>query len=167
MKIYLANSLFSDADRNYNELLANLVRIKFEDIDLYVPQENMGINDKSNIATSQDIAKADVEKLKECDLVIAVLDGVEIDSGVACEVGIAYSLGIPVLGLLTDIRFNNSNLSSKMEIIEEDVYENSIMYRNLFVVGIIKENGRICPRIESLFNEIRWYDRVSKNICPF
>lgn len=168
MKVYLANGLFSESDRLYNQLLAEKIRSNFPDVELYVPQENMSINDKTKIATSQDIAKADVEMLKKCDLVVAVLDGVEVDAGVSCEVGIAYALDIPVLGLLTDIRFNMDSMEEKVEMMySKDVFENPTMYRNLFLTGIIRENGRICRDKRQLIHDMLYYDRLSKNILPF
>lgn len=36
------------------------------------------------------------------DLMIALLDGLTIDAGVASEIGVAYAKGIPVIGLYTD-----------------------------------------------------------------
>ena len=35
---------------------------------------------------------------------IALLDGLTIDAGVASEIGVAYAKGIPVIGLYTDTR---------------------------------------------------------------
>ena len=48
------------------------------------------------------IALADTEKVLESDLMIALLDGLTIDPGVASEIGVAYAKGIPVIGLYTD-----------------------------------------------------------------
>jgi nucleoside 2-deoxyribosyltransferase len=38
------------------------------------------------------------------DIVVAVLDGVDVDSGTAWEIGYAYAKGKPVVGLRTDFR---------------------------------------------------------------
>lgn len=150
MKAYLANSLFSQADRDYNEKVALTIRLAFPDLDLYVPQENMDINDKSKIATSLDIATADMSKLLASDYLIAIIDGNEIDAGVAAEIGAFSTTGRPIYALCTDVRFNNESLKQKMEIISEDSFENQIMYRNLFVVGLIKKRGDIYHRLEDL-----------------
>ena len=42
--------------------------------------------------------------IRSCSLLAAVLDGQEVDSGVAAEVGYACALGIPCFGLRTDLR---------------------------------------------------------------
>lgn len=155
MKVYVANSLFSEADRDFNEKLVKKLRGSFPGVDFYLPQENMGINDKSVLVTSRDIALGDRKELKESDLVIAVLDGNVQDPGVCCEVGIAYGWGMPVYGLLTDIRFNNDNLEGKMKVISEDVFENNVFYVNLFLKGIIDESGGCISRDkESLIEEL-------------
>jgi len=56
MKAYLANGLFSLGDRLVNERLAAAIRQAVPNIELYVPQENDAINDKSAYADSLAIA---------------------------------------------------------------------------------------------------------------
>ena len=92
---------------------------------------------------------------------IAVLDGVEIDSGVAAEIGLFSSLGKTIIGLCTDIRAqkieepNSKETLEKLSIITKDPIENQFLYRNLFVVGLIKQNGKIVGSIEELTKEIK------------
>jgi nucleoside 2-deoxyribosyltransferase len=50
------------------------------------------------------IYEGDVSALTTCDVVVAVLDGVEVDAGVACEMGYARALGKPIVGFKTDYR---------------------------------------------------------------
>jgi nucleoside 2-deoxyribosyltransferase len=42
--------------------------------------------------------------LEEADAVLAVLDGPDVDSGTAAEIGWAAAHGRPVIGLRTDVR---------------------------------------------------------------
>ncbi len=42
------------------------------------------------------------KRVLESDRMIALLDGLTIDAGVASEIGGAYAKGIPVIGLYTD-----------------------------------------------------------------
>lgn len=133
MKAYLANGLFSEADREFNAQLAWDLRFDNSKLGIYVPQENTEINDKSIVVTSQEIAHSDVKHLLESDILIAVLDGVEIDSGVAAEIGAFYMMGKPIYALCTDIRLNPSD--------KTDMFESPTLYRNLFVVGLIKNSG--------------------------
>jgi nucleoside 2-deoxyribosyltransferase len=47
--------------------------------------------------------------IRRSDIVVAVLDGVDVDSGTASEIGYAYGLGKRVYGLRTDVRQSGEN----------------------------------------------------------
>jgi len=155
MKAYLANGLFSLGDRFVNEQLAAAIREAVPGIALYVPQENEAINDKSAYADSLAIAQADLEMLQSSDVLIAVLDGVEIDSGVAAEIGAFSMLNRPIIGVLTDVRQQGRDNMQKIEALIRDGLENQFVYRNLFVVGLIKRNGVITSSIEETVKAIQ------------
>ena len=121
--IYLANGLFSQADRDFNLKIKEAVLSSVDNVSIYLPQENGEINDKQSVApTPKEIFEADNKFLDSSDIVIAVLDGVEIDSGVAAEIGRAAGNGSTVIGLCTDIRLNT---------------EKDSLYRNLYVLGAL------------------------------
>ncbi len=42
--------------------------------------------------------------IQKSDIIVAVVDGTDVDSGTAREIGYAYALGKPILGLRTDFR---------------------------------------------------------------
>ncbi|MFJ7972065.1 nucleoside 2-deoxyribosyltransferase [Psychrobacillus sp. NPDC096389] len=149
-KGYLANGLFGLGDRLINELVAKEVRAAIPGVDLYVPQENMAINDKAAYADSLAIARADMKALKESDFLVAVIDGVEIDAGVAAEIGAFSMLDRPIFGLYTDTRQQGRDNTKKIDALVADGTENQFMYRNLFVVGLIKQNGMIVNSVEQL-----------------
>lgn len=140
-KIYLANALFNLGEILVNEKLAKELRANIENLDLYVPQENGDINDKNAYADSLIIAEADYERLKDTDYLVAVIDGIEIDSGVATEIGIAFAQGKKVFALYTDSRQQGRDNTKKIDALMKDATENQFMYRNLFVIGIIKKSG--------------------------
>ena len=50
------------------------------------------------------IYEKDISALKRSDVVAAVLGAIEVDSGVAFEIGFAKALGKPVIGLKADYR---------------------------------------------------------------
>jgi len=62
------------------------------------------------------IARRNIEHLESADAVLAFLDGSDVDSGVACEVGWAAAKGIPVVGLRTDRRHCSDNLGSRFNL---------------------------------------------------
>ena len=89
IQVYLAGSMFCEADRMYNAYLAEKIREAVGDyIDLYVPQENQSINDKTKCANSHDIFWGDYNRLQNCDIFIARIDGDIPPSGTSAEIGI-------------------------------------------------------------------------------
>lgn len=168
MKAYLANGLFSTADQMLNKELAKQIRNELPFLDLYVPQENEALNDKSGYADSVTIFNGDNQYLDDADILIAVLDGQDIDSGVAAEVGrfIAFKeagneniVGASpryVYGLYTDIRQLGTENMQKIEALQKEGIENQFLYRNLYVVGAIKKHGKILTSMEALVNELRY-----------
>lgn len=152
MNIYFANDLFNDGTRMYNEHVVRTIEDELSDkVSVYLPQRNLGINDKNAYADSRMIAEADYTELKKSDLLIAVLDN--NDFGVGVEIGIAYEAGIPIIGLFTDVRQQGGNNPDKIKALTE-IGENQIAYVNLMGVGIIKNNGVIVNNLSSLIKEI-------------
>lgn len=149
-KVYFANGLFNNAQLKYNEYLVSRLRKNIlDDGTIYLPQENMAINDKDSYADSLMIFNGDNEHLDNSDLVIAILDGDTIDDGVACEIGRASALGIPILALYSDTRQQGSRNKDKLEALKL-VGENQFPYLNLYVSGAIKSNGNIVTHEEDL-----------------
>ena len=95
MRIYLAAPLFSQSEREYNKKLQKILESK--GFEVFLPQE-LGEENYEEIFSEL------IENLEKCDMVIAVLDGTQVDDGVAFECGYAYSKGIPIVGLRTDFR---------------------------------------------------------------
>lgn len=163
MKAYLANALFSDADSFFNSVLATKLRANIPDLELYVPQENDEINDKSAFADSTMIAKGDSEPLLESDFLVAVLDGAVIDEGVACEIGMFSMLDKPIFALFTDVRQYGRDNPKKINALIEDATENQFPYRNLFVIGRIKDGkGGVYSNRSDLVNAIKEYSKGGK-----
>lgn len=153
MKVYLANSLFNEADIMYNNHLAELLRANFDGIDLYVPQENEGINDKNAFADSKMITIADYNELKDSDVLVAVLDNA--DNGVSFEAGIAFERGMPIIGLFTDVRQQGRDNQKKIDALISDGTENQFIYHNLMEIGGIKIVGTIVDNKYDLVEELR------------
>lgn len=173
MKIYLANGLFSEADLRYNDYLADEIEMLGHTV--YAPQRNTAINDKTKAANSVAIYEGDTEKLKWCDIVVAVIDGPVVDAGVASEIGwIAgyneklgyaecmasqYGDGIvpkkQILGLFTDSRDGSKTyLEAKNEMLRDDVAESQYPYVNLYTVGAIKKWGKVFKSSKELLEYI-------------
>lgn len=155
-KIYFASPLFSNMEKNYNEYLVKEIRQTYPDVTVYLPQEQMEINDKESYADSKMIATYDTNALLESQLMIAVLDGPSIDVGVASEIGIAYQANIPILGLFTDSRQQGAENAQKITALKE-VAESQFPYVNLYTVGLIKLNGQVVNSEKQLIDSIQLY----------
>jgi nucleoside 2-deoxyribosyltransferase len=148
MKIYLAAPLFSESELSYNEMIYNeLTGIGAE---VYAPQMNAAINDKTKSADSVAIFRGDTEKLEWADAIVAVLDGPVVDAGVAAEIGYMAARGKTIYGLFTDSRESSRTaIPSKIELLSKPL-ESQFPYVNLYVVGAIKDNGSVFTSFDDL-----------------
>jgi nucleoside 2-deoxyribosyltransferase len=55
------------------------------------------------------LGSKNTESIRAADGMVAVLDGVDVDSGTAAEIGYAYGLGKRIYGLRTDFRLTGEN----------------------------------------------------------
>lgn len=156
MKVYFAAPMFAKSELIYNSYLVEKIRRKYPELSIYIPQENDAINDKTAYADSKMIALADTKKVEESQLIIALLDGITIDNGVASEIGVAYANGIPVLGLYTDSRQQGADNQQKLDALSA-VAENQFHYLNLYTVGLIKLNGQVYTSEEALLTGVNQF----------
>ena len=154
MKIYFAAPMFAKSDLLYNQQLVKEIRELSSELSIYLHQENEAINDKTAYADSRMIALADTEKVLASDLMIALLDGLTIDAGVASEIGVAYAKGIPVIGLYTDTRQQGGTHPKKIAALQEPA-ENQFHYLNLYTIGLIKLNGKVVSSEIELLSEVK------------
>ncbi len=154
MKIYFAGPMFAKADLLYNEFLVKQIRALDDSLEVYLPQENGAINDKTAYADSTMIALADTERVLESDLLVAVLDGSTIDAGVASEIGVAYAKNIPMIGLYTDTRQQGADNQKKLAALSETA-ENQFHYLNLYTIGLLKLNGTVATNEQDFLELIK------------
>ena len=153
-KIYFASPLFSEMELAFNKVLVEKIRKRFPGVEVYLPQEQMAINDKSSYADSTMIAQYDTDALLDSDLMIAVLDGAVIDVGVAAsEIGVAYHADMPILGLYTDSRQQGADNPQKIAALQE-VAESQFSYVNLYTVGLVKLRGEIVSSSDELLETL-------------
>lgn len=165
MKIYFGAPLFSDSERYYNKHVVDTLREKLgHKVDIYLPQENEAINDKSGFADSIAIAKADTEQLLESDLLIAIMDGQTMDVGLASEIGVAYANKIPIIGLYSDSRQGTYGNQKKIKALD-NIAESQFSYVNLYTVGLIKLHGKVLGSTDDLILEVvRYVNAMTKPV---
>ena len=101
MKVFLAAPLFSEAEREFNSQTAK--RLRKNGFEVWLAQESSFIQQGVH-KEKKTIYEVDILALKTSDVLVAVLDGVDVDAGVAFEIGYAKALGKPIIGLKTDYR---------------------------------------------------------------
>ncbi len=122
-KAYLAGPYgFSEAGRSfYKEIFVPLVRdAGFDVLDPWTLTQPSLIDEASRLPYGEErrrrwrevnlvIGENNARAIRAADVIVAVLDGVDIDSGTAAEIGYGTALGKPVLGYRGDFRLSADN----------------------------------------------------------
>jgi nucleoside 2-deoxyribosyltransferase len=121
-KIYIASPLgFTDAGRIYSDtvLLPAVRAAGFEPLDPWavspeILREFELPRDEPERArllgeTNRAVGRRNAQLIRDASGMLAVLDGDDVDSGTAAEIGYAAALLRPVVGLRTDLRVSGDN----------------------------------------------------------
>lgn len=149
--IYIAGPLFSQAEREFLEKMIDyLGRISHLDPikDFFLPHRDGGELGKGPTRTQ--IFNLDINTLKQAQIVIALLDGPDVDSGTCIELGVAYSLGKKIFGIITDFRSYLTN-------------DREPQRPNLMVWGICEEGNTLFHNLPELSESFANY---VKNTIP-
>lgn len=140
MKIYIASPLFSDMERDYIDKVVDIIsenlELKLWD-DFYIPHQD---NNSNNWEAK--IYNTNMENLNRCNIMIAILDGKDVDSGTAFEIGYFEAQNKLVFGLLSDKRSydEDDNLNLKL---------------NTMIFGSLNYGINIFSDIDDLINYLR------------
>ena len=97
--IYIAGPLFSEAERAFN------LRIEECCIDAgfttYLPQRDAPELTNTN---ADEVFESEAQANDSASLLVANLDGIDVDSGTAWEIGYAFSRKKVIIGIRTDLR---------------------------------------------------------------
>lgn len=134
-KIYLAGSLFNDAEVAQRLKEGAILRSRFAgDVDVFNPIEQP-FNDKAaSLPTAQEIFRGDTKEVMKCDIFLADVSN-PLDAGVFVELGIAMHremMGerVDIICVNSDIRFANANK-----------YDITPVGMNHYVLGGILDHG--------------------------
>jgi len=133
--IYFAAPLFSNAEKRYNEIVAN--GIEMLGYSVFLPQRDGVEKDKPpyNRMDKSDRRAAlfalDSEKIFESDIFLFILDGRIPDEGACVELGMAYTRKIlqqnqkKIIGLHTDSRasFIGGKLNPMLKCAFDEIFE--------------------------------------------
>ena len=100
-KIYVAGPLFTEGQRWLLERVDAVCRAR--GFETYLPHRDAGLYDRDS--DSSFFFQQDLRQLQEADAVVAVLNGDDVDSGTAWEMGYFYAIkGGPIVGYVNDTR---------------------------------------------------------------
>lgn len=106
-------------------------------------EANVETAEMASIQLSERIGSRNASYVREAEAVLAVLDGTDVDSGVAAEVGYAAGVGKPVVGLRTDRRSSADNAGTPINL--------QVMYFISLCGGeYVVTVGDACDRLDDL-----------------
>lgn len=159
--VYLAGPLFTIYERSFlekidsdiSEIWSRIGRTPSEghqtkESICFVPHRDAG-DVGTRIEEKEDIFEKDLLAIDNAKIIIAVLDGVDVDSGTAVELGYSYTHNKKILGLLTDKRRWKTGQGSL------DDY--SIIGLNNMVWGVCTARGKIYGTLEALYLDVETY----------
>lgn len=129
-RLYIASPFgFSEAGRAYmyGTVIPNITDLGYEIIDPWkltdahilaeVTAMPYGAEKRDRWReVNQIIANHNTEAIRKSDGIFAILDGVDVDSGTASEIGFAAALGKPVVGYRGDFRLSADNEGSTVNL---------------------------------------------------
>jgi len=104
--VYVAGPLFSNAERDYLDLMVKKLSSSSNlnsNTDFFLPHRDGG-ELRRGPTIRKDIFELDISQVDSAKIVVALLDGQDVDSGTCIELGYAYAKGKKIFGLLTDFR---------------------------------------------------------------
>jgi nucleoside 2-deoxyribosyltransferase len=130
VKIYMASPLgFSEVGRSFynGTLIPEVMRLGFEVIDPWTLTDQAKIDAVEKMPygverrdawrrLNVEIGGNNRAGIDRSDTVLAVLDGTDVDSGTAAEIGYAFAKGKPILGYRGDFRLSADNEGSTVNL---------------------------------------------------
>jgi nucleoside 2-deoxyribosyltransferase len=109
-RIYLSGPLFSQAEIYWGrQIKAAILELGVEVI---WPHEMAS-------GSAEEIFQVNLQALDGCNIMVAILDGAQVDDGTAWEIGYHYSRGRKIIGIRTDFRKAGETNSSKVNAMVE------------------------------------------------
>lgn len=127
--VYLASPLgFADSTRPYMQSLVAQLSQHVEilnpwdkhdfdsEFDRLANENDFASRRAQLLAINQQIGKLNADDIDRADGVFAILDGVDVDSGTASEIGYGFAKGKYICGMRTDFRLSADNYGSTVNL---------------------------------------------------
>ena len=130
LRIYIASPMgFSEVGRKfyYEEIVPLLINMDLVVLDpwLLTPPENIKKIENMEYGKERrdswkmlniEIAERNKDAIDSSDIVFAILDGIDVDSGTASEIGYAFAKGKLIVGYRGDFRLTGDNEGSTVNL---------------------------------------------------
>lgn len=130
IKIYLAGPLgFSQAGREFHNssIIPIIKKLGYSYYDPWTTKLDKKIHKVSSMDYGKrkrnewyklniEIGKLNTSEIDSSDILLAVLDGTDVDSGTAAEIGYAYGKGKKIIGYRGDFRLSADNEGSTVNL---------------------------------------------------
>ena len=117
IRIYLAGALFSIAEINYNIALKVHIENTIQNVIVFLPQDEC-----KDLSLSKDIYNKCVEGVENSDVIVAVCEGTDVDSGTAFEIGMSKALKKPIILIRSDFRNRGDDFSYNLMLSQSADY---------------------------------------------
>ncbi|MCD1146677.1 nucleoside 2-deoxyribosyltransferase [Peptoniphilus sp. KCTC 25270] len=149
MKLYLAGSLFNEAEVNQRKKEGQILRKKFPQLEIFNPIDQPFNEDKQTLPTPIEIFEGDTKAVEECDIFLC--DVSNEDVGVAAELGIAIATKTSIIiGYNTDIRLQSANQ-----------YDVPSYGMNHYILGGLQKHGNLVFSFEEVCSLLE--EKLQKN----
>lgn len=128
-RIYMAGPLFNEGDRYTNQVNSDALRAM--GYTTFLPQEIVITNESTPLVKAACLYM-DLKAIRLCDVLLANCNGIDIDSGTAAEIGLAYGWGKKIVVYKSDVRN----------------YYNDTYRLNNFVGGMV--DHQVCRTLEEV-----------------
>lgn len=132
-RVYMAGPLFNEGDRYTNQVNSDALRSL--GYTTFLPQEIVITNDSTPLVKAACLYM-DLKAIRLCDVLLANCNGIDIDSGTAAEIGLAYGWGKKIVAYKSDVRN----------------YFNDIYRLNNFVGGMV--DNRVCRTLDEVVQRL-------------
>jgi nucleoside 2-deoxyribosyltransferase len=145
LRLYIAGPLFTPYHREHHA--ENVRRLRAAGHECFVPQEQEH-NARQSKSVPEQVFQVDLAGVRWANALIALLDGPDISSGTACEIGIFYELARHdltkkgILGILTDERSRKREVSKAGQRL------------NFFTLGCLEKAGQIYVSVDGVLEHL-------------
>ncbi len=121
-KVFVAGPMFSESELWFDKQIAELIeKLGFKVFWCHEDEKEVVKNLKPDEKWTDAVFRLIINTIDKCDIVVANLDGIDIDSGTGWEIGYAYAKGKEIIGIRTD-----SRLYEKDQIVNLMIQESAI-----------------------------------------